>query len=484
MFHPYQRESKWSGMNVRPRFSKLFRMTGFSECIATASVCLLVPDSTIVYLANRFLACFVAILMGCVLTMPTAQATEDKRVKGMPVNQAKTCITGFDHNRPDPFEGIGDFIGWVGDVVRLANGELMFIHSAGYWHVSFATPRTLKADLIAPYEKSGLDMEHKAPTGGRVMACRSRDNGATWSKPVTVYDGPRDSSPSATFVTNRGTVIQIVNVQASWYGFPEAPEGLQKLNTRQVVLRSTDLGHTWSHPYALKSSGTYYTRGRSRILPLPDGGLLWMSYDMNQGSSLLQGTIHRSDDDGKTWRVISVIRRLRPLGEALPESDLVVSGDSDAFLELGKPDTEKWIDTDEGDMGRLSTGRLVLVVRPDGGTLISDDQGLTWQQISRMGPRYVYAPHLIVLPDDTIVVTAGGSGGQAVFLSTDGGLTWSKPMSIDPTVYGYGKLTLLEDKSILLPYIQNHSAPQRCMMVRFRVNVSRDGLQLLPITDN
>lgn len=316
------------------------------------------------------------------------------------------------------------------------------------------------------------------------MACRSRDNGATWSKPVTVYDGPRDSSPSATFVTNRGTVIQIVNVQASWYGFPEAPEGLQKLNTRQVVLRSTDLGHTWSDPYALESSGTYYTRGRSRILPLPDGGLLWMSYDMNQGSSLLDGTIHRSDDDGKTWRVISVIRRLRPQGESVSESDLVVSGDSDAFLKLGKPDTEKWIDTDEGDMGLLSTGRLVLVVRPDGGTLVSDDQGLTWRQISRLGPRYVYAPHLIVLPDDTIVVTAGGSGGQAVFLSTDEGLTWSKPMSIDPTVYGYGKLTLLEDESILLPYVQNHSAPQRCMMVRFRVNVSRDGLHLLPITDN
>ena len=175
---------------------------------------------------------------------------------------------------------------------------------------------------------------------------------------------------------------------------------------------------------------------------------------------------------------------MRPQGESLSESDLVVSGDSDAFLKLGKPDTEKWIDTDEGDMGLLSTGRLVLVVRPDGGTLVSDDQGLTWRQISRLGPRYVYAPHLIVLPDDTIVVTAGGSGGQAVFLSTDGGLTWSKPMSIDPTVYGYGKLTLLEDESILLPYIQNHSAPQRCMMVRFRVNVSRDGLQLLPITDN
>ena len=135
MLYPYHRESKGSWANVMLRLS------------------------------SRFMGCFAAILMGCVLAMPTAQAVEEKRVKGLPVNKGKICITGFDHNRPEPFEGIGDFIGWVGDVVRLANGELMFVHSAGYWHVSFATPRTLNADLIAPYQKSGLDMEHKAPDG-------------------------------------------------------------------------------------------------------------------------------------------------------------------------------------------------------------------------------------------------------------------------------------------------------------------------------
>ena len=409
------------------------------------------------------------------------RAAEPGEITGLPLDQARICVTGFDHNRPDPFPGLGDFIGWVGGVKKLADGDLLFVHSAGYWHVSFAMPMVLKEDLVEPYRKAGFDLKQSAPTGGRIMACRSSDNGRTWTKPVTIYDGPRDTRPSAVFVTSKGTVIVVANMQASWYGFPEAPRGHQKLNTRQLILRSTDHGHTWNKPTPLKSSGTYYTRGRSRILQLPDDGLLWMSYDMNKGSGVLNGTIHRSDNDGKSWRVISVIRRLKPDGDRVATADLVTSGDADAFLKLEKPGDEKLIDTDEGDLGRLSSGRLVLVVRPDGGTLVSDDNGVTWRQISRVGPDYVYAPQLVVLADDTLVLTAGGSGGQAVFLSTNGGKDWSKPMAVDPAVYGYGRLTLLEDESMLMPYVERHGVPQRCYMVRFKVNQARDSIELLPI---
>ena len=307
------------------------------------------------------------------------RAAEPGEITGLPLDQARICVTGFDHNRPDPFPGLGDFIGWVGGVKKLADGDLLFVHSAGYWHVSFAMPMVLKEDLVEPYRKAGFDLKQSAPTGGRIMACRSSDNGRTWTKPVTIYDGPRDTRPSAVFVTSKGTVIVVANMQASWYGFPEAPRGHQKLNTLQLILRSTDHGHTWNKPTPLKSSGTYYTRGRSRILQLPDDGLLWMSYDMNKGSGVLNGTIHRSDNDGKSWRVISVIRRLKPDGDRVATADLVTSGDADAFLKLEKPGDEKLIDTDEGDLGRLSSGRLVLVVRPDGGTLVSDDNGVTWR---------------------------------------------------------------------------------------------------------
>ena len=424
-----------------------------------------------------------ALIAAFVFTSSTAQAQEADRthVTGLRLLEARTYITGWDVNRPDDFPGLGNFIGWTNAPIRLKNGELLFVHSAGYSHVSFATPYLLNEGLTDPIKEAGLGSDFKAPTGGRVMACHSKDNGKTWSKPTTVFDGPLDDRPSASFVTNKGTVVVIVNVQASWYGFPEAPEGHQKLNTRQVVIRSSDNGHTWGPPVPLKSSGTYYTRGLSHAVQLPDGGLLWMSYDMNKGSSLLHGTIHRSDDDGRTWRVISVIYRRRPKGDNVAASDRVVSGDIDAGLKLGKVDNREWIDTDEGDMARLSSGRLVLVVRPDGGTLVSDDNGLKWRQIGRVGPKYVYAPHMVKLTDDTLVLTAGGSGGQSVFLSTDGGKTWTPPIVINPGVYGYGKLGLLEDESLLLSYIQNHHAPQRCVLVHLKVNKSRNGIELLPV---
>jgi hypothetical protein len=202
---------------------------------------------------------------------------------------------------------------------------------------------------------------------------------------------------------------------------------------------------------------------------------------MNKGSSVLDGTIHRSDDDGRSWRIVSIIRRRKPEGDDVDAKDLVVSGDADRFLQLGQPEDDKWIDTDEGDLGRLSSGRLVLVLRPDGGVLVSDDNGVGWRQISRVGPKYIYAPSFVVLSDDTLVLTAGGSGGQCVYLSTNGGRSWSEPIRIDPKVYGYGRLTLLKDESMLLSYVERHSVPQRCLLVRFKVNASRGSVELLQI---
>ena len=54
-------------------------------------------------------------------------------------------------------------------------------------------------------------------------------------------------------------------------------------------------------------------------------------------------------------------------------------------------------------------------------------------------------------------------------------------MDVNPVVYGYGRLTLLKDELILMPYVHRHGVPQRCYMVRFKVNEARDGIKLLLI---
>ena len=72
-----------------------------------------------------------------------------------------------------------------------------------------------------------------------------------------------------------------------------------------------------------------------------------------------------------------------------------------------------------------------------------------------------------------------GMANSEFFGAVRGGT--SKPIRIDPSVCGYGKLTLLEDETIFLAYVQRHSTPQRCMLAGFKVNKSRDGVKLLAI---
>ena len=43
----------------------------------------------------------------------------------------RICVTGYDHNRPDPFPGLGDFIGWAEAIERMPNGDILLVHSAG-----------------------------------------------------------------------------------------------------------------------------------------------------------------------------------------------------------------------------------------------------------------------------------------------------------------------------------------------------------------
>ena len=375
------------------------------------------------------------------------------------ITQARVCITGADHNRPEPFPGLGGFIGWPGGIERMPNGDLLLVYSAGYWHSSFAQPRQIEPAFRKSWLATGWPLDFPAPTGGRMMACRSTDNGKTWTKPFTILDHRLDDGGHAIFTCRDSTVLCFVGVQASWYGYAKAPAAFQKdidgLNTKQFVLRSTDSGKSWSQPIGLDSPGDFYERAHGgRPLQLDDGAILWATYYQVAGEKFLRGAIRRSDDSGQTWRVISRIKR----------------DDNNV---------------DEPAIAQLRDGRLVLVTRPDGAIFHSPDRGVTWTdskaRIVPPGSSKFKAPQLIVLRDGTLIAVASWSNLR-VWLSTDGGLTWSQDIPLDTSSYGYpGSYILAKDESILLPYCASARAPNRVYLIRFRVHASRTGIEFLPV---
>lgn len=211
------------------------------------------------------------------------------------IEQARLCVTGWDQNRPAHFPGLGDFIGWARGIERAPNGDLLLVHSAGYWHVSFALPRLFHQETRKKWEAEGWPLDYDASTGGRSMMIRSQDEGKTWSQPKPITDLPLDDSPVTLFVCPDEAILCFVNVQASWYGFSQAPDifknDLEGLNTRQCVIRSTDNGETWSQPIWFDSPGTFYQRSHAQAIQLPDGGILWPTYCADHGKKT---TVRRS----------------------------------------------------------------------------------------------------------------------------------------------------------------------------------------------
>ena len=369
--------------------------------------------------------------------------------------EARVCVTGWDFNRPDPFPGLGDFIGWAGALERMPNGNLLLAHSAGYWHASFASPRLFEKETRERYAAEGWPVDFVAPTGGRSMAVHSTDDGRTWSKPVRLTDIPLDDGPVTLFVCQDNTVLCFINVQGSWYGFSEAPPAFRKdlngLNTQQCVIRSTDSGTTWSEPIWLDSPGSFYERSHGQAFQLPDGGILWPTYCSSQDENHLFGAIRRSDDAGETWRTVSTIRR-------------------------------KDKDVDEPAIARFDDGRLVMVSRPDGDIFLSDDDGVSWResgQIVETGT--VKAPRLFVLEDSTLLCVTTYQGGLYVFLSQDGGVDWTPALPLDVSCYGYPGGLQMADGSLLISYCESGKAPNRVYVIRFQVNATRDGIELLDI---
>ena len=147
-----------------------------------------------------------------------------------------------------PVPGYAGFVGWESPI-RLENGEWLVGFNAGYWHASAPTPLNYSPKTLEEYRKLGMPADVVAPTGGRAMIMRSRDEGKTWSKPETLFDSPADDRHPAFVHLRDGTILCSFFIYLG-----EEPEATARVRTRPArVLHSLlrqwpDLGEEAAPP--------------------------------------------------------------------------------------------------------------------------------------------------------------------------------------------------------------------------------------------
>lgn len=329
--------------------------------------------------------------------------------------------------------------GWP-TIVRLASGELLVVVSAG------------RERHVCPF--------------GQVHLLRSVDDGATWTGPDILANGPLDDRDAGIIQIRDGTILvnwftSVAALHCLKQAEAAGEEALRRLGDdgyiarcRKVraalapsvirrelgvwMRRSTDGGQTWSGKYRV-ARGAGAPHGP---VELSDGRLLFignwnrraMSYAAQDEARPLLG-VRQSKDGGKTWRLIGEIPQ-RP-------------GDP--------PGTYH-----EPHAVQLPDGRIVVHIRnhsrQDEGHVLqseSDDGGRTFSVPHTTGLVGLPA-HLLVLRDGRLLSTYGyriPPYANRASISEDGGRTWGAPMVLDEKPanrdLGYPSTVQLSDDSLL-----------------------------------
>jgi predicted neuraminidase len=167
---------------------------------------------------------------------------------------------------------------------------------------------------------------------------------------------------------------------------------------------STDGGRTWGERYTLVENDGGCNVMEVNLVRLKTGALALFYCQKNTEATDCRIMKRTSSDEGRTW---GAAKQLSPAG--------------------------KYTGLTNGRCIRLRTGRLLLEAWEggDGYCRLSDDDGETWRDSTRVRPANgpCYEPACVELKDGRVLMLMRtGLGGQYKSLSTDGGETWSAPV--------------------------------------------------------
>lgn len=272
------------------------------------------------------------------------------------------------------------------DICRLKGRSLLCVFYAGYGHVSLPS--------------------EKAPKGGRIVAMRSDDDGATWSAPWTAIDTPADDRDPSLCRLPFGELLCTFFT----YGGPDVYD--------TYLSRSKDEGRTWSEPECILPSFATSTP----IRRLRSGRLVLPVYRVDGQKKRAYAAVCLSDDKGRTWR------SPRPIG-----------------LDYGKT-------LDETDVYERKDGTLLAISREVMTASESKDGGVTWST-----PRPLdfpgHCPCLNRTPEGVLML-AHRLPGTALHFSEDEGRSWRGPVPIDTVIGAYPSMVTLRNGQTLCLYYE------------------------------
>lgn len=237
------------------------------------------------------------------------------------------------------------------DIVKRGNGELLVFY---YWN-SCHVPSTAEQDK------------------GMIRMVRSRDEGDSWSEPVTVVDwrdrGLETRDPNILELYNGDLLLTFFT-----FSYTKQPDYLK--NRQTYAMRSTDGGVTWTEPVMIKGQNVWNARqGTAAVLDNEDIVIaLYGSHDYNPKLDTWRISVIRSSDGGVTW------------GD---ETGIAISGKGEEFNETA--------------LFYAGNQTIYCLTREPGIMFKSIDNGRTWSREFTIG--HIHRPHLLKLDETLCFVT-------------------------------------------------------------------------------